>query len=184
MKRVKSGLMGKNFSKSDSVFCLFYCTDAKPYEDYAKYKNSNRIQDNKKVDREYIMVLAQMRHDGRIGFPGGKLETYHNTLIEGLKKELREEINFVDLDELNLEIISTFADSKMHATTFAYKTTYEELVKIKENSQRAIHYNVENMGSFFFKIDSYTKKEILKHNFCHTGAKELELLLKKIDINR
>ena len=178
MGRIKKGTPGRNFGKTDNVFCIIYCKDATPYSDYDVYKNSKYKDDRDKVNRRYPAVLAQMRHDCKIGFPGGKIDSENVSLIDGLKKELYEEINLKELDVNRLEILSTFSSRKSHTTTFIYEVNFEEMINIINNSKDAPHSFVENMGSFIFKLDSYSANNALKQNFSGTGADELNILIK------
>lgn len=178
MGRIKKGTLGRNFGKTDNVFCIIFCRDAMPYSNYEVYKNSKYEEDRDKVNRKYPAVLAQMRHDCKIGFPGGKIDSKNISLIDGLKKELYEEINLKELDVNRLEILSTFSNHKSHTTTFIYEVNFEEMIDIINNSKDAPHSFVENMGSFMFKLDSYSINNVLRHNFSGTGADELNILIK------
>ena len=130
MKRIKNGISGRKYGKQDNFFCIIYCTDAKPYLNYDVYKESKKKEDRDKVSKSYPLVLAQMRHDCKIGFPGGKVDSEDISLIDGLKKELIEEINLDISDVNNLEILSTYSSQKSHTTTFLYEVTFEEMIEI------------------------------------------------------
>lgn len=187
MGRIKNGTLGRKFGKKDNVFCIIYCRDATPYANYDVYKNSKYKENREKTNKKYPAVLAQMRHDCKIGFPGGKVDSDNISLIDALKKELYEEINLSDIDANKLEIISTFSNNKYHTTTFTYEVTFEEMIDIINNSKNAPHSFVENMGSFMLRLDSDSLKNALKHNFSGTGIEELGILIKNkklLDIKR
>ena len=177
MKRIKSGKMGRNYGKRDVVFCLIYCTDATPYIDYDKYLNSENEEDKKMLTKKTNLVLAQMRADGRLGFPGGGVEEHHDTLLDALKDELYEEINLENLKEENLELLATFSDEKRHITTYKYKVSFKEFKDIYYNSHKAKHFFSENMGSVMLQITDDTIKNVFKHYFSGTGKLELKLLI-------
>ena len=122
------------------------------------------------------MLLAQMRHDGKIGFPGGKVES--DSLVDGLLRELKEEINLHEIDLSRLEILSTYSSDKSHTTTFIYEVSFNDIISIVNSSKNSKHSFVENMGSFLLKLDNDTLKNITKHKFSGTGVKDINLLIK------
>ena len=172
----------KNKKHFDKVFCIIFCRDAKPYSDYDVYINSDLECHRAKVHKKYPAILAQMRHDCKIGFPGGKIDNLNLSLIENLKKELFEEINFKDIDISKLELLSTFFTEKSKTTVFSYEVSFEEMKDIVINSKNAPHSFVENMGSFIFKLDSSTINNINKHHFSGNGLDELNLLINKKEL--
>ena len=178
MKRVKNGISGRKYGKEDNVFCIIYCRDARPYLNYDIYKKSKNKKDRKKVHEKYPIVLAQMRHDCKIGFPGGKVELKNTSLVDGLMRELYEEINLKNINLNKLEIISTYSNHKAHTTTFAYEVTFKEMIRIVNNSKNAKHSFIENMGSFMLRLDHTTLDNISKHNFSGTGIEDLNTLIK------
>lgn len=178
MRHIKNRDCEKISRQQDNVFCIIYCTNAKPYLNYDVYKNSKNRKDRAKIYKTYPMVLTQMRHDGKIGFPGGKVEPDNYSLIDGLLRELKEEINLNNVNINKLEILSTYSNHKGRTTTFIYEVTFEEMISIINNSKNAKHAFIENMGSFMLKLDHSTLQNISKHNFSGEGLKDLHLLIK------
>lgn len=179
LRRIKNDTFIRKHKKRDNVFCIIYCRDAQPYLNYDVYRNSKDKLDRDKVHNKYPMILAQMRHDGKIGFPGGKVEKDNASLLDGLLRELDEEINFNNINIEKIEFLSTYSNHKAHTTTFVYEVSFEEMISIVNNSRYSKHSFIENMGSFILRLDQTTLKNIVKHNFSGTGAKDLNLLIKK-----
>lgn len=179
MELIKKGTMGRSLGKKDMVFCLIYCEDATPYSNYDYFLLSNDIKQVNKANMICPMVLAQMRWDGKLGFPGGNVEPHHNTLIDAIKSELEEELNFTDIDESKLELLATFANDKRHITSFSYKVSYDEFKEIYNKSLTAKHFMSENVGSVMLQIHDVSFNNLMKQNFSGTGKSELELLVKE-----
>lgn len=159
MERIQPGKRGKNVGKLDRVFCLIYAR-------------------NVEIDGEKCsLVLAQMRHDGTLGFPGGKVESFHKTLVSALRDELKQEINFTKINSDNLKIMATFADEKRHITTYKYEVDYETFKWIQKKTFYAEHFYLENMGSIALKITEDSLKNIRKQKFRGTGRLELDILI-------
>ena len=161
MNRLKAGTRGLYNRKLDRVFCLIYV--------------KNVYLDGEKCS----LVLAQMRHDGTIGFPGGKVENYHKTLKSALKDELRQEINLFNVDDKKLKPMVTFADSKRHITTYKYEVDLDTFKKIHKNSYNAECFYSENMGSIAFKLTKKSIANIKKQKFRGMGKLELDMLIKE-----
>lgn len=161
MKRIKNHSMGREEGKLDRVFCLIYCRDVI----------------NEKNEDKHALVLAQMRSDGKIGFPGGKVEQHHKTLIDALLDELREEIGLVNIDLKRLKYSATFSNEYRQITTYKYEVSYEEFKDIYLNSKKAIHFLVENMGCVMLKIHESSIQNIYRQYFCGTGKSELKILI-------
>ena len=161
MNRLKAGTRGLYSGKLDRVFCLIYV--------------KNIYLDGEKCS----LVLAQMRSDGMLGFPGGKVEKYHKTLKSALKDELKQEINFFNINENKLKPMITFADNKRHITTYKYEVDLETFKKIHRNSSKAECFYSENMGSIALKLTKKSIVNIKKQKFRGVGRLELETLIKE-----
>ena len=159
MERIQTGVRGKEFGKLDRVFCLIYTKGI--------YINGEKCS----------LVLAQMRHDGMLGFPGGKVEEHHETLIEALKDELSQEINLKDIKENKLKTMATFSDDKRHITVYKYEVNFRTFKEIQRNVNNAEHFYIENMGSIALKITENSLKNIKKQRFRGTGKLELDILI-------
>lgn len=161
MQRLKAGTRGLYSKKVDRVFCLIYV--------------KNVYIDGEKCS----LVLAQMRNDGMLGFPGGKVENYHKTLKGALKDELKQEINFYNVDERKLKPMVTFADDRRHVTAYKYEVDLETFKKIHRNSHNAECFYSENMGSVALKITKKSLQGIKKQKFRGMGKLELDVLIKE-----
>lgn len=159
MERIQTGRIGRKEGKLDRVFCLIYTRDV--------YIEGEKCS----------LVLAQMRHDGMLGFPGGKVEEFHKTLNMALRDELRQEINLVNIDRDKLEMMATFADKNRHVTTYKYEVDYKTFKEIQRNASKAEHFYIENMGSVALKITEDSLRNIKKQKFRGTGKLELEILI-------
>lgn len=174
--------MGRNVGKKDMVFCIIFADKATPYENYDCFLNSDDENIRNKANMNVPMVLAQMRWDGKLGFPGGNVESHHNTLIEAIKSELEEEINLININEDNLIPLVTFSDEKKHISSFAYKVTYEELKEIQKNSFNSKHFYTENCGSVLFQIHEKSVDNLKQQVFSGTGKDELLYLIEKMNL--
>lgn len=159
MERVKTGRLGKKEGKSDRVFCLIY--------------TRNVYIDGEKCS----LVLAQMRHDGMIGFPGGKVEEHHKDLFHAIREELSQEIGLKYIDKSKLKMMATFADKSRHITTYKYEVSHDVFKKIHKNVFSAEHFYVENMGSIALKITEDSLKNIRKQRFRGMAKVELDILI-------
>lgn len=157
MKR--NTIMGREYGKDDMVFCIFYC----------KKSNKNKTP----------LILGHLRDDNKIGFPGGHVEKHHNTIIDALKDEVKQEINFTELDEDKLEIMTTSINTRRHITTYTYELTFDEIKKIQENSIYAEHYLIENFGTFLMPITKRYMNDLLSHNFSGNSKNDLKMLIYK-----
>ena len=171
--------MGRKYNKKDMVFCIIYCNDALPYENYNEYLNSNNESIRNKCKVKSTMVLAQMRTDGLIGFPGGGVKKHHVSLIDALKSELREEINFTKLDDSRLIKMRTSINNKRHITIYNYKVSYDELKEIWKDSNNGEHAISENCGTILLNLDKKYIPNILRHKFIGTSLDDLKVLINK-----
>lgn len=179
-KRILAGTMGRPMGKKDMVFCIIHCDNAKPYINYDYFLNSDDEDTRAKAKDEYPLVLAQMRWDGKLGFPGGNVEQHHETLIDAIKAELEEEINFKNVDVTRLKPLSTIADSKRHITAFEYSVTEEELDEIFKNSLTAKHFKSENTGSIMLQLHELSIPNLKNQIFSGTGNLELEIFISEV----
>lgn len=168
-KKVETGLQEEG--KLQCVFALIYCKDALPYKHYTEV-----TEDIKSVQTAF--VLMQLRWNGQFGFAGGKVDPGED-LKQALIRELIEEINF-ETTEDKLLPLATFSDNKSDIHSFSIEVTYEELLKIKDDSALSKHNIAENLGSVFAPIINSQYHEynnFLQNNFCATAKSELETLV-------
>jgi len=95
-------------------------------------------------------ILMQMRFDGNLGFAGGLLDHGSESAVEGLNRELEEEIN-LDLKKYPLsqeDHICTHVNDKkklvMHFYAKEMKKT--EFLEIERNALGAKEWGVESLG--------------------------------------
>lgn len=178
-ERIEAGTMGRPVGKKDMAFCLIYSDETYVYTKYSeflKFKDINEEIYNKRLACT-PRVFMQMRWDGKLGFPGGFVDSDDKTLRDAIKRELKEEIALVDIDESRLKLLSTFADKKSHITAFCYKVTQAEMDVIEDNSRKAEHYGVEVDGTIRKQILDGYLKNLYSQMFSGTGRLELELLI-------
>lgn len=170
---------GVNSAKKKVAFCIIYCDDSRPYKDYDAFLESNCENDKKKAKLKIPMIMAMMRNDCTIGFPGGHIKD-NESIIDGLKRELKEEINLNDLDESRLKILCTYYNDRRIITTFHYKVTYEEYNEIFRNSINSKHLYSENCGLISLQVHKNSLRDINLNHFCGGNIKsEINLLVHK-----
>lgn len=167
-----------DLNKPHCIFASIYCNDFKPYKYYdIKYK-----------DKKIPSILMQMRWDGSIGFPGGKVEVsdYGYKLTEddlknALCRELKEEINLLNIDTSKLKHSSTFESDIQYIHNFKYEVNAEELINIYNNSSKAKHFFSENCGCILFQCAKYTEEKgynnFVSNKFCASSLLELNHLI-------
>ena len=135
-----------------------------------------------KVNLKIPTILTISREDGKRGFVGGNLESHHNTLIDGLKQELEEEINLVNIDESRLELFLTQANSNRHITTYIYRVSYEELLEIERNSIYAKHRYSEVCGVDLMQLHDISIPNLKETIFSGTAKEDLFAFIEKENI--
>ena len=165
-------------SKQHCVFASIFCKNGTPYY--------------KKVDKKDIrmsIAFMQMRWDGSIGFPGGKVSKEEiienngivdvnllkNTLIRELKEEINIEDNFIKKNYL--KHLTTFIDGNYVIHNFSYEITYEEMIKLYQRASLCTAIGGENSGNILVHIYEYNKykglKNFFKNKFCASTKFEL-----------
>ena len=169
-------IMGRPQGKKDMVFCIFYCSDAKPYKNSDKYVNDKKMQ-----NLTVPLVLMQSRvQDGQIGFVGGNVEESDKSLEDALIRECWEEISLQLVPEV-LKPFATFADDTRHISSYLCEVSYESINMIQRTSYESKHFGVENGGTILFHLHKKSIENILKHNFSGTSKEELILLIEKLE---
>jgi U8 snoRNA-decapping enzyme len=164
--------------KIQAVFAAIYCPNAKPWEAYA---------DKVYASKENVpLVLMQLRWDGKIGFPGGKVDE-GETKIQALVRELEEEI---DLDisyfaGTRLEHLVSYynADEDIDIHCYSFEVTEKEMSRILLCAQQTTSHKAEVGGVFAIQIADYGDKggfkEFRKNNFKASAGLELDMLIKR-----
>lgn len=166
-------IMGRPDNKKDMVFCLIYTDKAQPYIGYEQMADG--VPDTVNVPT----VLLQFRWSGDIGFPGGNVDPEDKTLEDAVVRECLEEINY-RIDKKKLFPLATFSDGKRNISSFTYKVTEAELLKVYSASCNAKHFRAENCGSIMAQLGSWSIPKTLKQNFSGTAGKELKLLINEV----
>lgn len=162
-------------NKKQMVFCAIY-TVGKPYSEYDYLEKSKRGID-------IPLVLMQVRWDGFIGFPGGKVDD-GESLVDAVIREMYEEISFVG-DASNLVPLCSFSTDIYNIHCFSYEVEFSLLKEIIQKSTTGEHFLSENQGCFALQLAEFEKggyREFQKHNFKATAGLELEILSKKLGI--
>lgn len=133
---------------------------------------------------EHIKVFAQLRKDGKIGAPGGKVEG-NETLLQAVIREVKEETG-IDLSrhEEYLEELATFGgDEGKHSHSFGLKVDEDLLYKFQEMAtvNRGTHGKDEAFGYVLLPVTNYKNyQNILKHNFAFSARAEFSLLVQMV----
>lgn len=152
---------------------------------------SRKIKKIKSIKREIPGVIVIFRSDGRLGFPGGKVEStdYEGKLTtDGLKnaviRETYEEIGYKIKNKDLIKFESSTLINKNHQiTSFSLLVTDEELNNIYRNYSNHVdtYYcktEIYGINRLYFS-DSRVKANILNQNFKSIAKYEMDHLLKK-----
>lgn len=134
-------------------------------------------------------VLMLMRFDGKIGFPGGLIESCEH-IVEGLNRELNEEINF-DGNKFRIgtenHLISHVNHSQKFCSHFYYlNLSHDEYCEMEKRILDAKEYGNETLG--FLRVPLYTYcsnrgfPSFLQHRFIANAKYQLLHALKYLEI--
>lgn len=173
MNRIETGIRSVD-NKKDCVFAWIYAEGCQPYLNYKDVADQSVSMP---------MVLVQLRWSGDLGVTGGVVDG-NETLIEALKREVSEEINYIITDDSKIIPMATFKDGDYHLHSFSYKVSFEELIKIRNNAVNAEHSVAECSGYNMVHIADYGKKaginQFRQNNFCASSKLELNILIKDV----
>lgn len=164
--------------KKEAVFLALFNRGHQLYENYRS--------DNKKIDRFCFIptVLMINRWDGKIGFPGGHIDTGESHL-EALTRELKEEINFDLCDERPFFVSSIEAPNTFLHFYALEISSFSQLKEIVRGSLEAEHFGAEVTGVFLQHLKTYEGGKGLatlldSGNLVFSVKEEIRLLLKSI----
>lgn len=176
---IEAGTMGRPLGKRDMVFCIIYCAEGRQYENYDYFLNSSDPKVRAKAEMKVPSVLATFRWDGKLGFIGGNVEKHHQTLMEAIKDELKEEFNIININESKLKPFATYANHKSHISTFIYEVSYDEIKEMQLNAFKAQHMYSEVCAPVLIQLHETSIPNLMNSVFSGTGKMELNLLLEK-----
>ncbi|XP_045394637.1 U8 snoRNA-decapping enzyme isoform X2 [Lemur catta] len=101
-------------------------------------------------------VLMQMRFDGRLGFPGGFVDTQDSSLEDGLNRELREELGEAAaafrVERADYRSSHAGSGPRVVAHFYAKRLTLEQLLAVETGATRAKDHGLElTFAAYGFK---------------------------------
>jgi ADP-ribose pyrophosphatase len=158
--------------KLQCVFLLIYCRDGKPYKKYSLPNGRTLIP----------KVLSLSRHDGFVGFIGGKVDP-GETLIEGLLREVKEETGLILNHNFKIEPLVTYSEPEANIHSFSLEVTEMELKDMTAVISSSDNFGVEITGFALNHIEEYVQSggvgQVLTQNWKCTSKFELEELIKQ-----
>nr|XP_003476535.1 U8 snoRNA-decapping enzyme [Cavia porcellus] len=127
-------------------------------------------------------VLMQMRFDGRLGFPGGFVDSQDNTLEDGLNRELREElgeaVSAFSVERTDHRSSHVGARPRVVTHFYAKRLTLEQLEAVEAGAPRTQGHPFQVLG--LVRVPLYTLRDgvgglpaFLENSFIGTAREEL-----------
>jgi len=152
--------------KRDAVFAAIVWTNFLPYEDY---------EDVKLRDQQHNLVLLVNRWDGRIGFPGGKVEEGESHL-QALERELLEEVGFdVALNQgLEPEALHWLCSHELEKVVVHLYVLHSGMSPrtALHSVSRADHALSETCGAFVLHLADYSLPTLKNSNMLASAVRE------------
>ncbi|XP_012363915.2 U8 snoRNA-decapping enzyme isoform X2 [Nomascus leucogenys] len=106
-------------------------------------------------------ILMQMRFDGRLGFPGGFVDTQDRSLEDGLNRELREELGEAAaafrVERTDYRSSHVGSGPRVVAHFYAKRLTLEQLLAVEAGATRAKDHGLEVLG--LVRVPLYTLRD-------------------------
>uniref|UniRef100_G1QR29 U8 snoRNA-decapping enzyme n=1 Tax=Nomascus leucogenys TaxID=61853 RepID=G1QR29_NOMLE len=103
----------------------------------------------------------QMRFDGRLGFPGGFVDTQDRSLEDGLNRELREELGEAAaafrVERTDYRSSHVGSGPRVVAHFYAKRLTLEQLLAVEAGATRAKDHGLEVLG--LVRVPLYTLRD-------------------------
>lgn len=167
--KIKLGTIEKE--KLQCVFLLIYCKDGIPYRKYS-------VQDGRFLIPK---ILSLGRHDGFVGFIGGKVDP-GETLKDALIREVEEETGLILDQTLPILPLATFSEKGANIHSFKLEVTNKELLAMTSTIVNSEKFGIEITGFNLNHIEHYKNNgginEVLNQNWKATGRLELDELIK------
>lgn len=165
MKRID--LLGKT-QELDCVFLSIVCKDMIPYKKH--YNDKERLTG----------ILTIKRHEGNIGFLGGKVDE-GETLYDALVREVYEEGNIDISDYLQkIEPVCSHAFAGADIHHFTLEVSRDEILGMARSIIDAEHFGEEITGFSIDLVHPKTVDNILENNFKATAGLEMRELINRI----
>ncbi|XP_005406900.1 PREDICTED: U8 snoRNA-decapping enzyme-like [Chinchilla lanigera] len=127
-------------------------------------------------------VLMQMRFDGRLGFPGGFVDSKHSTLEDGLNRELLaklgEAVSAFSVGRTDYRSSRAGDTSHVVGHFYAKKLTLEQLQAVEAGAPKAKDHGLEVLG--LVRVPLYTLRDgvgglpaFLENSFIGAAREEL-----------
>lgn len=106
-------------------------------------------------------VLMQMRFDGRLGFPGGFVDSQDSSLEDGLNRELREElgeaVSVFSVERTDYRSSHAGDRPRVIAHFYAKRLTLEQLEAVEAGAPKAKDHGLEVLG--LVRVPLYTLRD-------------------------
>ena len=130
------------------------------------------------INDNIATLLLQHRSDGLFGTAGGKIEK-NETIVEGLKRELYEEINYVP--RTDIKELGVYQKPLYQIYSFYSEVSIETLHEI-QMTYRSAELHTETFGISLVDLSTELVRErLVSYPFAGSGTEELTSLLKIID---